>query len=248
VMGAAGVLNENQEHFLSIIKTNADRLTMLVNDLLDIGRIDTQRVELDLRELELARVVQAVIDSLHGKAAEKSQILKADIPSELPPVVADPDRLVQVLTNLIGNAQQYTPTGGHIAVTAQLIAGPGRGALGGDGLLKPMLQPDNGVPGWEPKMVRIDVSDDGIGIAPEDQERIFERFFRSDHPLVQETTGTGLGLSITKSLIEMHGGMIWVGSEQGTGSTFSFTLPVSHEVRYRALAKAPEVVPEGREG
>jgi two-component system phosphate regulon sensor histidine kinase PhoR len=90
-----------------------------------------------------------------------------------------------------------------------------------------MSSPDKAQPSSLSKMVQIDIIDDGIGIAPEDLDKIFERFFRSDHPLVQETTGTGLGLSITESLVEMHGGEIWVESELGMGSKFSFTLPIA---------------------
>jgi PAS domain S-box-containing protein len=222
VMGASGDLNEGQQKFLSIIKTNADRLTMLVNDLLDIGRIDTRRVELNLKELDLLRVVRLVIESLRGRAVEKSQTLKADLPSELPPVMADQDRLIQILTNLISNAQQYTPTGGHITVTARLS----------DQVLDPSMEggaDTRAGPDLATRIIQIDVRDNGIGIAPEDRDKIFERFFRSDHPLVQETTGTGLGLSITKSLIEMQGGSLWVESELGKGSTFSFTLPTASE-------------------
>jgi GAF domain-containing protein len=244
MLGAAGVLSENQEQFVSIIKTNADRLTMLVNDLLDIGRIDTQRVELNLDEIELPYVVQVVIDSLRGKAGEKSQTLQSDLPAELPAVVADRDRLIQVFTNLIGNAQQYTPTGGRIVVKARLAPAPSLKADGVD-LPESMSQQDDGLPRREPKMIRIDVIDDGIGIEPEDQDRIFERFFRSDHPLVQETTGTGLGLSITKSLIEMHGGVIWVDSVQGKGSVFSFTLPVAPQVGEEAFIGVAEERAEG---
>jgi signal transduction histidine kinase len=226
VLGAAGALNEDQERFLSIIKTNADRLTMLVNDLLDIGRIDTQRVELDLKEIELPKVVQEVIESLRGRAHEKRQTLQADLSPALPMILGDRDRLIQVFTNLIGNAQRYTPTGGRIVVKARpaQVAEKEMGEL--DQRESGSLQDQSSV--WrEPEMVRVDIIDDGIGVAPEDRERIFERFFRSDHPLVQETTGTGLGLSITKSLIEMHSGTIWVESTQGKGSVFSFTLPVA---------------------
>lgn len=208
MLGAAGGLNDNQERFLSIIKTNADRLAILVDDLLDIGRIDTDRIELNFKELELAQVVEWVFDSLQGRAADKTQTLCVDVPAGLPPVVADQDRLVQILTNLVSNAQQYTPTGGHVTLTARLgdqASGTGR------------------------RMVQISVSDDGIGISPEDQEKIFVRFFRCDHPLVQETSGTGLGLPITKSLIEMHGGELGVESELGKGSTFTFTLPLAAE-------------------
>jgi signal transduction histidine kinase len=244
ILGAAGALNENQERFLSIIKTNADRLTMLVNDLLDIGRIDTQRVELNLKEIELPYVVQAVLDSLRGKAEEKRQTLQSDLSAVLPAVVGDRDRLIQILTNLIGNAQRYTPTGGRIVVKARLAVAPNLKTDGAN-LPEPASPQDDGLLWREQQMVRVDVIDDGIGIAPEDRERIFERFFRSDHPLVQETTGTGLGLSITKSLVEMHGGVIWVDSAQGKGSVFSFTLPVAPKSVENALIGVVEERAEG---
>jgi signal transduction histidine kinase len=216
VMGAAGVLTGDQQRFLSIIKTNADRLTMLVNDLLDIGRIDSRRVELNVQAIQLGQAVQAVIESLQAKASAKAQHLRADIPDGLPPVVGDQDRLTQILTNLISNAQQYTPTGGHITVRARMVTRLERASAHAEAESEPKSPSE---------MVQIDVIDDGIGIAPEDLDKIFERFFRSDHPFVQETTGTGLGLSITESLVEMHGGEIWVESELGEGSKFSFTLP-----------------------
>jgi signal transduction histidine kinase/putative methionine-R-sulfoxide reductase with GAF domain len=226
-MGAAGSLTEDQRHFLFIIKTNADRLTMLVNDLLDIGRIDTQRIELNIKDVELGQVAEMVVDSLRGKALEKGQTLMVDVPASLPPVSADRDRLIQVLTNLISNAQQYTPTGGHISVSAQLVTEPVEPVTEGASIAVPDVVPDEVDAGQDRQMVRIDVRDDGIGIALEDRAKIFERFFRSDHPFVQETTGTGLGLSITRSFIEMHSGRIWVESEPGRGSVFHFTLPVA---------------------
>jgi len=223
-MGAAGALTGDQQRFLYIIKTNADRLTMLVNDLLDIGRIDTRRVELNLKIVQLGQVVQMVIESLQGKAMAKAQSLEASIPADLPAVVADRDRLTQILTNLISNAQQYTPTGGHVTVSARLITRSERTAARFEKGLELAAWSDEEESATIPKMVQIDITDDGIGVAPEDLDKIFERFFRSDHPMVQETTGTGLGLSITKSLVEMHGGEIWVESELGMGSVFSFTL------------------------
>jgi GAF domain-containing protein len=203
VLGAAGDLNEHQKRFLSIIKNSADRLTMLVNDLLDIGRIDTDRIELKLKEVELASAVEIVVESLKGRSRDKRQELITEIPQNLPAVWADQDRLIQILTNLVSNAQQYTPTGGQVRLKAAACKDAGTGA----------------------EMVKISVSDDGIGITPEDQAKIFDRFFRADHPMVQETAGTGLGLSITQSLVLMHGGRLWVESEPGKGSTFEFTLP-----------------------
>jgi signal transduction histidine kinase len=253
VMGAAGVLNENQERFLSIIKDNADRLTMLVDDLLDIGRIDTQRVELSLTEIDLGDAVTAVVESLQGKALDKSQKLSVVVPADLPPVIADRDRLTQILTNLVSNAQLYTPTGGQITVIAQLVRGTPVPVPGDGRGVEPPSPRSEERERPELDMVCIDVTDNGIGIAPDDLDKIFERFFRSDHPLVQETTGTGLGLSITRSLIEMHGGELWVKSELGTGSTFSFTLPVAVEAREPLATRTSRrrgsetVVPEGVE-
>ena len=252
-MGAAGVLNENQERFLSIIKTNADRLTMLVDDLLDIGRIDTRRVVLSLTQIDIGGAVGAVIESLQGKAVDKSQALRVDIPADLPPVIADPDRLTQILTNLVSNAQLYTPTGGHITVTARVVTEIPASMAGEAHPAEPQVSKRAAADETEPVMVQIDVTDDGIGIASQDLVKIFERFFRSDHPLVQETTGTGLGLSITRSLIEMHGGELEVKSELGVGSTFSFTLPAASEAQVAPVARAVMfqgseiIVPQGVE-
>ncbi|MBC7249979.1 MAG: GAF domain-containing protein, partial [Anaerolineae bacterium] len=210
-MGAVGEVNENQQRFLNIIKSNVDRLTMLVHELLDISRIETGRLKLDLRPLSMAQIVNELILAMRAQAEEKGVDLTAHVPPELPAVRGDHDRVVQILTNLVANACLYTPSGGHVAVE---------------------VRPTDG-------FVQVDVSDTGIGIAPEDQEKIFERFYRGDHPLVRETDGTGLGLPIVKSLVELHGGRIWVTSEVGKGSTFSFTLPVAEE-------EAPEEVPVQR--
>jgi signal transduction histidine kinase len=209
ILGAAGALTDNQKSFLSIIKTNADRLTMLLNDLLDIGRIESDGVGLSFQETALAPVVHGVVDALVGQSQQQKQSLELYIPEDLPPVVVDQDRLVQILTNLVSNAQHYTPSGGHVSLTAELQDG---------------VEPDN-----KSRMVQVNVIDDGIGIAPDDVDKIFDRFFRSDHPLVQEAPGTGLGLYITQSLVEMHGGKLWVESELGQGSTFSFTLPTVNQ-------------------
>jgi DNA-binding response OmpR family regulator len=143
--------------------------------------------------------VEAVILSLKARLDEKRQQLEVDLPDALPPVMADKDRLIQILMNLVSNAHKYTPEGGWIRIRAR---------------------PQGG-------MVRVEVQDTGIGIPPEALPRIFERFYRVDDPRVQETPGTGLGLSIVKALVELHGGQIGVESEVGKGSTFYFTLPIA---------------------
>jgi len=200
LLGAAGGMNEEQKRFVSIIKSNADRLTVLVNDLLDISRIEGGRVELDIETMRLEVAVDQVVASLRARVEEKGLSLFVNVPPDLPPVLADRDRVIQILTNLVGNASQYTRAG-SITVTARRMN----------------------------NLARIDVADTGIGVAPEDQAKVFDRFFRSDDAAVQEFSGTGLGLAIVKSLVEMQHGQIWLESELGKGSTFSFTLPQAEQ-------------------
>jgi PAS domain S-box-containing protein len=196
--GAAGPINVEQKRFLTTIKSNTDRLTALINDLLDISRMETGRIRFEPRPLQIGDVIADVVNALAGQAEESNQNLTYEVSAGLPDVLGDRDRLNQVLTNLVGNAVRYTPEGGDIEVQAYAVE----------------------------KAVRVDVRDTGIGIDPEDMAHIFERFYRADHPLVQEKRGTGLGLSIVKMFVEMHGGRIWVESNPGHGSTFTFILPI----------------------
>jgi signal transduction histidine kinase len=130
--------------------------------------------------------------------------LQVEIPETLPPVWGDHGRLIQVVTNLVSNAYKYTPDGGQIRIVADGL---------GDSSASDRLT--------------VSVSDTGLGISPEDRQKVFTKFFRADDSYVRDVPGTGLGLSITKSLIEMHGGEIWFQSEPGKGTTFTFTLPVA---------------------
>lgn len=206
LMGAAGALNENQTHFLNIIKNNTERLNILVNDLLDISRIEAGRVTLSPQPLDLRELAEDVIEDVLRRSQEenKPMALSLDVPKKLPLVYGDMERVRQILANLVFNAYHYTAENGTIKV---------------------QIQPMNG--GHE---VQVDVEDNGVGISLEDQDRIFQRFYRGEHPLVLSTPGTGLGLSIVKQLVEMHNGRIWMRSSgiPGEGSRFSFTLPV-HE-------------------
>ncbi|MBN1873419.1 MAG: GAF domain-containing protein [Anaerolineae bacterium] len=198
LMGSAGVLTELQTNFLNTVKSNADRLTGLVNDLLDLSRIETGRVELHLEELRIETLIEQVIDMLRPKAEEKDLRLYAVFPPDLPMIFGDASRLNQILINLVGNAYKYTPSGGEIGVYVYV----------------------------RNRMMQVAVADTGIGIGSENQKKIFERFYRVDDPAVMEVSGTGLGLSITVSLIQMHGGDIWLESELGRGSIFTFTIPL----------------------
>ncbi|MGA7604781.1 MAG: GAF domain-containing protein [Anaerolineales bacterium] len=206
LMGAAGAVNENQSHFLNIVKGNIDRLNILVNDLLDISRIEAGRVILTPQPLDLREIAEDVIGDVLRRSQEegKPMALSLDAPKVLPRVMGDAERIRQVIDNLVDNAYHYTPENGTIKVGIHALDGT---------------------------EVQVDVEDSGVGIAPADQERVFERFYRGEHPLVLATPGTGLGLPIVRQLIEMHNGRIWMKSEglPGKGSTFSFTLPIQKD-------------------
>jgi len=203
LMGAAGALNETQTHFLEIVRSNTDRLSVLVNDLLDISRIESGRVTLSLQPVDLREVADEVVAEILSRSQKESKpmAIVVDAPPDLPPIHGDPERVRQILTNLVDNAYNYTPANGQIQIEM-------------------MLNEDN--------MVRVDVKDNGIGIQPDELDRVFERFYRGEHAFVLATPGTGLGLAIVKQLVLMHKGKIWVESAgiPGQGSTFSFTLPV----------------------
>jgi PAS domain S-box-containing protein len=199
LMGAVGTLAEDQRNFLSVIDANVDRLTVLVNDLLDISRVESGRLAVSPRVMCVEEVVDQVVTTMRARATDQGLILQSEVPSALPEITADPDRVAQILTNLIGNACNYTPAGGRVTVSV-----------------------------WSnDDEVCISVSDTGIGISKEDQEKVFERFFRADDSMVQDAPGTGLGLSIVQSLTEIQGGRVWVESELGKGSTFTFALPIT---------------------
>jgi GAF domain-containing protein/nitrogen-specific signal transduction histidine kinase len=204
LMGAAGAINENQSHFLDIVRNNIDRLNSLVGDLLDVSRIEAGKVTLSPQALDLREIAQGVIAEMQHTSEEdkKPMTFSLKAPRELAPVLGDGERVRQIMSNLLDNAYHYTPENGSVEV--HLHSQKKRGE------------------------VQVDIVDDGLGIPPDDRERIFERFHRGENPLVLATPGTGLGLSIVKQLVEMHHGRIWVKSDgvPGHGSTFSFTLPI----------------------
>jgi signal transduction histidine kinase len=190
-------ITEEQRETLTIIKKNSDRLLGLVNDLLDLSRMEAGKLDLHRASLDLARLIPQVAGSLRPLIDAKRQRLRLDLGEALPPVWADQDRVTQILTNLISNAHKYTLVEGNITVAARQ---------------------DDG-------FVRVDVSDTGIGLSPEDQARLFTKFFRAHERSPQAGGGTGLGLVICRLLVELHGGRITVSSAPGQGSTFSFSLP-----------------------
>jgi signal transduction histidine kinase len=174
----------------------------------DNSKIEAGRLRLDFKAVEVNDLVDEVVRSTKRQMEDKKQIFQAELPPQLPKVWGDRTRMAQVLTNLVSNAHKYTPESGVIAIGAEST--------------------DNR---WDSegarKVVHVWVKDNGIGIGAEDQQKIFQKFFRSEDQKAREAPGTGLGLNITKSLVEMQGGRIWFESEFRKGTTFHFTIPVA---------------------
>jgi PAS domain S-box-containing protein len=179
----------------AVIEEEADRLTQLIDNLLDASRLQAGGLKLNLADVSLDRLARQVVDKF--KTQTDQHVLSAEFPPDFPMIQADAARLEQVISNLIGNAIKYSPKGGAIRVTGR-------------------VQPDQ---------VSVSVADEGIGIPPEEQARIFERFYRVDDALSRRTAGSGLGLYLAKAVVEAHHGTIWVESAPGRGAAFSFALP-----------------------
>ncbi len=205
LLGAAGEVQPQQRSFLETIKNNADRLSILVNDLLDISRIDQGRVELRFGPVEVAGVIEQIAAHLRGRSEDERRARQVIVRLPDDPTLTvwgDYDKVAQILTNLADNAFNYTPEGGTITLSAERDPATGQ--------------------------VIFAVSDTGIGIPPEIAPRVFERFFRGDefNELVMDTPGTGLGLAIVRELVQFHRGEVWFDSEVGKGTTFYVRLPV----------------------
>jgi PAS domain S-box-containing protein len=208
--GITGSMNEKQTRYLARIKSNADRLTRLINELLDLSRIEAGKIDLKPANLSLVSLAQEVAENIRPVALEKLISLEVAAADDGTTAWADRDKIIQVLMNLIGNAVKFTPERGKVTVAVH---------KNGD------------------RWVEISVADTGPGILPEEASRIFDRFYQIAQAEKQKAKGTGLGLAICKALVEMHGGKIWMESEVGKGSTFSFTLPAERPFNIPAPAK-----------
>ncbi|MGQ9716369.1 MAG: ATP-binding protein [Anaerolineae bacterium] len=202
---SVGILGEMQRKFLQRVKANIERLSSLINDLMEITALDTGRIELVPEPVDLINVVEEAIVGLSARFREQDLTVRLDMALELPPIRADRDALYQIMLHLLSNACQCSRSGTEIVVTGHLEEAEG-------GL---------------PPYLHVSVRDTGGGIAPEDRPRVFQRFYRADKPLIPGLGETGVGMAIAKALVEAHGGRIWVESEMGVGSTFHFILPVT---------------------
>jgi PAS domain S-box-containing protein len=210
--GDAGPITPEVREFLAIVQSSADRLVAITNDILETSRIEAGQVTLNAQPLNLSEAIHLIADAIQPLLASKQQNLTIDLPPDLPLVNADRDRLSQIMTNLLSNAHKYTPSQGHICIQAYLAA-------------EHDARHPAPATAQAPWLI-ICVADNGIGIAPQDQERLFTRFYRVNNPVALRAGGTGLGLSITRSLVELHRGRIWYQSQPGSGSAFFFSLPV----------------------
>ncbi|MCS6889619.1 MAG: ATP-binding protein, partial [Chloroflexus sp.] len=216
-MGGLGQLNDTQREFVNTIYSNTERMINLINDVLEITKIESGSIDLEWRSLHLAEALSGVIAELQPQVAQRQHQLSISLPPGLPLIRADATRLHQILYHLLLNAIKYTPAGGKITIAA-------REALNVD-----LPEPVRSTLSDNRRYLLLSISDTGVGIRPEDLPRIFDRFFRADNPLKVEAGGTGLGLSIVKPLVELLGGRIWVESTVGEGSTFFIALPVAAE-------------------
>ena len=192
---------ETAREFVKIIKDEADRMERLVEDLLDLSRIEAKQTRLELKPVPVERVFRQVLNTFSARAAEAGVTLSADEDAKTLPglvAMADEDRLKQVIINLVSNALQFTPAGGSISLRARRQGG----------------------------RIVVAVEDTGVGIPPADVSRVFERFYRVDKTRSRQSGGTGLGLSIVRHLVEAHGGHVGVQSEVGRGSQFFFDIPL----------------------
>jgi signal transduction histidine kinase len=193
-----GELNEKQAEYTSDILTSGQHLLSLINEILDLSKVEAGRMELELASFDLPLAIDNARTFVRERAVKHGITLDIDVDDRLGEYVGDERKIKQILLNLLSNAVKFTPEGGRIGITAN--------------------KTDSGV-------AEISVSDTGIGIAPEDQPKIFEEFRQVGSDSTHKIEGTGLGLTLAKKFVELHGGKIWVESELGKGSTFTFTLP-----------------------
>jgi signal transduction histidine kinase len=191
-----GPLNEKQEEYLNDVFNSGHHLHSLINDILDLSKIEAGRMELDISEFDFPTTVKNATMLVKQRANRRGVELSTDVDPRFGAVVADERMVKQILVNLLSNAIKFTPEGGKVAVVAELTGG----------------------------VTQISVTDTGTGISEEDQARIFEEF-RQVGPDVHVREGTGLGLTLVRKFVELHGGKIWVESEIGRGSKFWFTIP-----------------------
>lgn len=211
-----GALNDKQRRYVENIHVSGTHLLALIDDILDLSKVEAGKIELRLEPLLLPDAMESAIELLRGQVINKGLVFELQVGEGLPQMLADPVRLRQIIFNLLSNAVKYTPDGGRITVTAKMVSRSEFGVSSS--------QPETASAS---EFVEIAVADAGIGIKPDDLPRLFQPFVRLDTALGAHAKGTGLGLALTKHLVELHGGQIFAASEgEGQGSTFTVRLPL----------------------
>ncbi len=198
-----GEVNDKQAEYLQDILSSGRHLLSLINDILDLAKVEAGRLELELGRFHLPTALDNALTLVRGRAMRREITLTQTVDERLGDIVADERKVKQILVNLLSNAVKFTPEGGRVGVSATAADGG----------------------------LTIAVTDTGVGIAPEDQAAIFEEFRQVGREDARTQEGTGLGLTLAKKFVELHGGRIWVQSQVGQGSTFSFTLPARLDER-----------------
>ena len=194
-----GDLNEKQAEYTDDILSSGRHLLSLINEILDLSKVEAGRMELELATFDLPSAIENARTFVRERATRHGIALDVTVDERLGEIVGDERKIKQILLNLLSNAVKFTPEGGRIGIKARQAGG----------------------------VVEISVSDTGVGIAPEDQPKIFEEFRQVGADYAHKVEGTGLGLTLAKKFVELHGGRIWVESEVGKGSKFTFTLPIN---------------------
>lgn len=205
LMGIAGDLTPDQRRFLEIVDANVARMDRLVGDLLEVSRLEAGRIRLEPAPVALGELFDGALAGARAEIEARHHTLEIDLPTDLPPVLGDRQRLVQALGHLVLNACLYTPDGGRVRLSATWQ----EGAAG------------------RVRQVRLSVSDSGIGLSPAEIRRLGRKFYRADQELVQRQPGNGLGLAITRQVLALHGSELLVESARGRGSSFAFSLPAA---------------------
>lgn len=218
--GKAGEITEPMKKFLDMAKRNVKKLSKIINDLLDMSKIEAGKMDYAFKQTSIVPVINDIKMSLAQIAKQKDLILNVDIEENLKDVYADSDRIEQVLTNLVSNAIKFSPNNGSINIAAKVV---NASDIVVEDCFKKQIQQLNG------EFVQVSVSDNGIGIEKDDLVHVFDKFEQIENSLSREVGGSGLGLSIAKQLISSHNGAIWCDSIINKGSVFSFVIPVANE-------------------